>query len=108
MSALKRKSSSTGLQRRVRARREPDENIASIASEQSQNEEVADGEGSNASNSTDEEDEDEEDEEVRFPTSYAIERCQFPILVRIFGGRRSRCSSNNILWRISKSSSYPQ
>jgi len=60
MSSLKRKSSSAGLQRRVRARREPSEDIASIASEQSQNEEIVEGEGSANSNSTDQEDNDDE------------------------------------------------
>ena len=62
MSSLKRKSSSDGLQRRVRARREPSEEIAPSVSEQSEHEEVVEQEGSDNSNSTD----GEEDEAVSF------------------------------------------
>jgi len=60
MSSLKRKSASAGLQRRVRARREPSEEIASNASEESENEEAVKHEGSDNSNSTDEGEEDDE------------------------------------------------
>jgi len=69
MSSLKRKSSGASLQRRVRARREPSEDIASIASEASQNEELVEGEGSEESNSTDEED---NNEEVSFSLSIIL------------------------------------
>ena len=58
MSSIKRKSLEEGLQRRVRARREPSEEIESAASKQSSAEDCPDteGEGSAKSDNPDEDD----------------------------------------------------
>lgn len=84
MSSLKRKSSSSGLQRRVRARREASQEIESIASEQSQNEDLEEQEGLDDPSTSSEEDEEDDEEEVSFDVRSRLQAPNAFYIVRIF------------------------